>query len=119
MTATLKTGKKIREKIPLKKYESDYFFDKTNDILVVRWMNTEVTIATNYDAVEPMFSVQRYSREKKRKKVVFYSHKYSIPTTDAWAAAIYTAMGSLIIESVLEAKSGGELYGYSVWIALW
>ena len=105
----------------MKKYESD-FFDKTNDTLVVRWMdNTEVTIATNYDTVEPMVSVQRYTREK-RKRVVFYSHNmctYSTPKTDAWAAAIYTTMGSLIIESVLEAKSGGDLYGYRVCIELW
>ena len=66
----------------MKKYESDYFFDKTNDILVVRWMdNTEVTIATNYDTVEPMASVQRYSRE--RKVWCSNSHTYSTPTTDA------------------------------------
>ena len=48
----------------MKKYESD-FFDKTNDTLVVRWMdNTEVTIATNYDTVEPMVSVIPVRKEK-------------------------------------------------------
>ena len=93
----------------MKKYESDYFFNKTNDIFVVRWMdNTEVTIATNYDTVEPK-SVCNVIPEKKEKGWRSNSHTYSTPTTDAWAAAIYTTMGPLIIEYVLEAKSGGDL----------
>ena len=62
----------------MKKYESDYFFNKTNDIFVVRWMdNTEVTIATNYDTVEPTVSVQRYSRDQKKKSGVLQSHAFN------------------------------------------
>lgn len=76
--ATLKTGKKIKGEVALKKYQADYLYDKTNDILVVRWMdNSEVTIATNYDTVEPMVNVQRYSREKKNKIGVPQPHVFS------------------------------------------
>ncbi|XP_037958788.1 piggyBac transposable element-derived protein 3-like [Teleopsis dalmanni] len=65
--ATLKTGKKLKGQVTLQKYESDFLYDKTNNILVVRWIdNSEVTIATNYDSVEPIVNVQRYSREKKK-----------------------------------------------------
>ncbi|KAK9700904.1 Transposase IS4 [Popillia japonica] len=36
--------------------------------MVIRWMdNSEVTIATNYDTIEPMVTVQRFSKEKKKK----------------------------------------------------
>lgn len=61
--APLKTGKKA-----LKKHETDYAYDTRNDVMVIRWMdNSEVTIATNYDAIDPMVTVQQYSKEKKRK----------------------------------------------------
>lgn len=76
--AQLKTGKKIKGKEQLKKYESDYLFDKTNGILVVRWMdNSEVTIATNYDTVEPIVTVKRYNREKKKKIGVPQPHVFN------------------------------------------
>lgn len=61
--APLKTGKKN-----LKKHETDFAYVERNDVMVIRWMdNSEVTIATNYDAIDPMVTVQRYSKEKKKK----------------------------------------------------
>lgn len=60
--APLKTGKKA-----LKKYETDYSYDKANDVMFIRWLdNSETTTSKNYDAVDPMVIVQRYSREKKK-----------------------------------------------------
>lgn len=61
--APLKTGKKA-----LPKYGYDYAYDKNNDVMVIRWMdNAEVTIATNYDTIDPIVKVNRYSKEEKKK----------------------------------------------------
>ncbi|KAK9703800.1 Transposase IS4 [Popillia japonica] len=61
--ALLQTWKKA-----LKKHDTDYVYDTKNDVMVIRWMdNSEVTIATNYDTIEPMVTVQRFSKEKKKK----------------------------------------------------
>lgn len=52
----------------LKKHETDYSYDMRNDVMVIRWMdNSEVIIVTNYDAIDPMVTVQRYSKEIKKK----------------------------------------------------
>lgn len=46
----------------------EYCYDKNNSLLFVRWNdNSVVTIATNYDSVEPMSQVRRWSSKKKEK----------------------------------------------------
>lgn len=44
----------------------DYVFDRENEILLVRWNDNKcVTMATNYDTIEPMVSVQRWNKKEK------------------------------------------------------
>ncbi|XP_031343006.1 piggyBac transposable element-derived protein 2-like [Photinus pyralis] len=46
----------------------DYRYDKENSLLFVRWHdNSVVTMATNYDGIEPMSQVKRWSSKKKEK----------------------------------------------------
>lgn len=61
----LKTVKEV-EKLPRGTYDEQ--LEVNNDILAVRWNdNRPVTVATNYDTIAPMASVQRWSKEKKEK----------------------------------------------------
>lgn len=51
--------------------EHDCCFDSNNEILLVKWKdNSVVTMATNYDSVNPLGTVRRYSSEKKSKAPV-------------------------------------------------
>ncbi|XP_037943670.1 piggyBac transposable element-derived protein 3-like [Teleopsis dalmanni] len=53
----------LKGKKELKKGESDYAFDKQNGIYVISWQdNSLVTIATNFESMEPMNSARRYNR---------------------------------------------------------
>jgi hypothetical protein len=74
--AVLKTGKE------LKKGETDYTFDKTNQILFTRWSdNKEVTLATNHQKIEPMASTFRYDKNLKKKvnkDVAQVIHQYNL-----------------------------------------
>lgn len=63
--AVLKTGKN------LPRGASDYTFDKTNQILFVRWSdNKEVTMASNHQVYEPMARTKRYNKVEKKKMMV-------------------------------------------------
>ncbi|KAK9695841.1 Transposase IS4 [Popillia japonica] len=45
----------------------DYQFDKCNDLLVVRWVdNNVVNIISNYDTIEPLQKVKRWSKRQKQ-----------------------------------------------------
>lgn len=45
-----------------------YMYDKTNFLLFVKWKdNNVVTMATNYDSIEPLSNVKRWSSAKKEK----------------------------------------------------
>lgn len=64
----IKPSKDI-EKSPRGTY--DYQFDNTGEILIVRWNdNKAVTMGTNFDEIEPLASVSRWSKEKKAKVLV-------------------------------------------------
>lgn len=54
-----------------KRGEFCFCFDPENEVLFVKWKdNSIVTMATNYDTVKPLCSVNRWSTtEKKRVKV--------------------------------------------------
>src|SRR6218665_2520257 len=44
----------------------DYRFDLSNDVFLVRWHdNSVVTMATNYDTINPMASCRRWSKHTK------------------------------------------------------
>lgn len=63
--AILKTGKNS------KKGYNDYAYDSKNMIPVRRWQdNSEVTMCTNYDQIEPMNTVKRWIKEKKDTKMM-------------------------------------------------
>lgn len=48
--------------------EYDYYFDKSNEILIAEWKdNNVVIVGTNYSDVEPMAKVKRWSNEAKKK----------------------------------------------------
>jgi hypothetical protein len=60
--AKLKTGKL------LPKGDIDYQFDKTNQILIMRWSdNKEVTLASNHQHIEPLQTTSRYRKQEKKK----------------------------------------------------
>ncbi|KAF2901751.1 hypothetical protein ILUMI_04429 [Ignelater luminosus] len=43
----------------------DYVFDGENEVLLVRWNDNKcITMATNYDTIEPIVSVQRWNKKK-------------------------------------------------------
>ena len=73
-TGTLRENRAGRPPIPsskdLKKKPRGYFdyrFEIENSILVVKWVdNSVVTIGTNYDVVEPLDSVRRWSASEKK-----------------------------------------------------
>lgn len=57
----LKSGKNLH------KGDTDYKFDKTNDILMLRWQdNSEVTLATNFQGIEPIHNVKRWDKKNKQ-----------------------------------------------------
>lgn len=46
----------------------DYRFDKQNEILLVKWKDNSVcTMATNYDTIEPLGAVKRWSSTQRQK----------------------------------------------------
>ena len=93
---------------------NSFLWLKLNDHIA---SNDMLELADKFAKVPPAI-IQNAERtihaEKKRKGMVFYSHTNKTSTADAWAASIYTTMGSLIIQWVLEAKSGSDQYGCSV-----
>lgn len=59
--APLKTGK------ALARGTHDFAFDATNSILFCRWSdNSEVTVATNFDQIEPTSKVKRWKKQIKK-----------------------------------------------------
>ncbi|KFM60345.1 PiggyBac transposable element-derived protein 2, partial [Stegodyphus mimosarum] len=60
----------------------DSKFDTTNEILVVKWKDNKcVSLATNFDTIMPLSSVQRWSVEKKEKVKVNQPHAISSYTS--------------------------------------
>ncbi|XP_035206798.1 piggyBac transposable element-derived protein 3-like [Stegodyphus dumicola] len=60
----------------------DSKFDTTNKILVVKWKDNKcVSLATNFDTIMPLSSVQRWSVEKKEKVKVNQPHAISSYTS--------------------------------------
>lgn len=59
----------------------DYRFDKTNELLLVRWKDNSVcTMATNHDAIDPMGFVQRWcpvQREKTNVRIPLLFQNYN------------------------------------------
>lgn len=54
-----------------------YQFDKNNDLLVVRWVdNSVVSMITNFDTIEPMQKVKRWSKKDHRHVEVPQPHVY-------------------------------------------
>ena len=54
------------QKVIDKSNRGEYWTISNSDILAVKWKdNRAVTLATNYDTIEPVQSAQRWSREKK------------------------------------------------------
>ena len=84
-TGTLRENRAGRPPLPsskdLKKKPRghfDYRFETENSILVVKWVdNSVVTIGTNYDVVEPVDSVKRWSASEKKKVSVSRPRVYS------------------------------------------
>nr|XP_026496431.1 piggyBac transposable element-derived protein 2-like [Vanessa tameamea] len=61
----LKSTKEMKKK---DRASYDYRFDKQNEILLVRWKDNSVcTIATNYDTIEPLGVVKRWSPVQRQK----------------------------------------------------
>lgn len=57
--------------------EYDHRFDKTNEILMVRWKDNNVcTIGTNYDTVEPLGKVKRWCTTRRQKVDVDIPHVF-------------------------------------------
>lgn len=57
--------------------EYDHRFDKTNEILMVRWKDNNVcTIGTNFDTVEPLGKVKRWCSTRKQKVDVDIPHVF-------------------------------------------
>ena len=84
-TGTLRENRAGRPPIPsskdLKKKPRGYFdyrFEIENSILIVMWIdNGVVTIGTNYDVVEPLDSVRRWSASEEKKVSVSRPCVYS------------------------------------------
>lgn len=69
--AKLKTGRQLQ------RGDYDFQFDTNNKILLCRWQdNKEVTIATNFDQMQPTVSVKRWKKQNKNKdgKIVEPGH---------------------------------------------
>lgn len=59
--APLKTGK------ALERGKHDFTFDANNKILFCRWSdNSEVTVATNFDQIDPLSKVKRWRKQTKK-----------------------------------------------------
>lgn len=57
--------------------EFDYRFDKTNQILFVRWLDNSVcTMGTNYDSIQPLGKVKRWNPIEKKKTDVNIPHVF-------------------------------------------
>lgn len=58
----------VKEMRKMSRAEFDYRFDKSNEILLVRWKDNSIcTMATNYDSFDPLGTVRRWNSEKKQK----------------------------------------------------
>ncbi|KAK9680482.1 Transposase IS4 [Popillia japonica] len=88
--------------------------------MVIRWMdNSEVTIATNYDTIEPMVTVQRFSKEKKKKvgvpqPLAFNNYNRYMGGVDLHDNGV----ANYRIGIRGKKYNGGGRYGSNVWIAL-
>lgn len=101
----LKTGKS------LKKSDFDYAFDRTNNISVVRWQdNAEVTIATNYDSLEPYKNVRRWSKE---------SHRYITVSQPKFLHTYNKEMGGVDLHDNGVANYRVRIRGRKWWWPIW
>lgn len=70
----LTTAKEMMKKT---RAEFDYRFDKSNELLLVRWKDNSIcTMATNYDSYEPVGTVKRWCPEKKQKADMKIPHLF-------------------------------------------
>ncbi|KAH9378169.1 hypothetical protein HPB48_013285 [Haemaphysalis longicornis] len=75
-TGTIRENRLKNAPLPAKKEtekrDRGYFagcFDTQNEVLLVKWCDSSVmTMATNYDSVEPIGGVSRWPSSKKEKK---------------------------------------------------
>ncbi|KAF2887685.1 hypothetical protein ILUMI_18488 [Ignelater luminosus] len=63
----------------------DYVFYGENEVLLVRWNDKCVTMATNYDTIKPMVSVQSWNKNEKAKTPIPASSDQQI---DLWVVLI-------------------------------
>ncbi|KAJ8956555.1 hypothetical protein NQ318_019279 [Aromia moschata] len=82
----------LPSKSEVNKKERGHFFhmyDKTNNLLFVKWKdNSIVTMATNYDTIEPLSKVKRWSSAQK-KKLMYHSPTYFLDITRQWEVSIF------------------------------
>lgn len=77
--------KSAKEMQKLQRGSYDYQFDEENEICIVKWNDNKcVSVATNFDTIEPLATVQRWSREKKR-GLVYNNPISSIIIISTWA----------------------------------
>lgn len=70
-TGTIRANRLVNAglKTKLPKQDLDYAFDQEHKIALVRWRdNAEVTLATNYDHMDPIVNVMRYDRKQKKNR---------------------------------------------------
>ena len=115
VTGTLRENRANRPPLPsskdLKKKPRghfDYRFETENSILIVKWVdNSVVPIGANYNVVEPVDSVKRWSASEKKKVSV------SRPRVLGWEGSTYLTMLLIITGLKFVGKDGGGYWSHT------